>query len=338
MPLISFEAARAFAVAALCAHGTSAENAAVVADQLIEAEATGHGSHGLRLIQMYVDRLRAGDVDGSARPLILDDNGAVIRVDGNRAFGQIVGRFSAELGSARAREIGICLVLLRNSGHLGRNGKWAEVAAEAGVVSLHFAHGNGGKPNVVPHGSADAVLRTSPVALGVPGEGAAMILDFATSETSANSVKLAAERGERLSGDFLVLPGGVRTDDPVALTQGAGIAAFGGYKGYGIGVFAELLGALLPIGSDTTRNTNSMASIYIDASLSQAPGGFPASATRLFERLREATPAPGFDRVTVPGDRSNAARAAANGASGIVISNTLCHQLRALSERSSVAN
>jgi hydroxycarboxylate dehydrogenase B len=311
--------ARDLAHSVLAAAGASAEHAAIVAEHLVEAEMTGHSSHGLRLLPMYLQRLANGEVSGTASPTIAQDSGNIVFVAGNRAFGQVAGDFCAHLGARRASAEGICAVALSNSGHLGRNGRWAEIAANSGIISLHFAHGAGGKPNVVPYGAREARLRSCPVAMGAPVAGGEhVILDFSVAELSGNAVRLAHEEGRRLEHDSIIQGDGSSSNDPALFVKGEGaIAAFGGYKGYGIAVFAELLGSLLPRREEPGLNTNSMFSIYIDAGRTHA--GFQAAAHAFADEIRSAAARTDDDIVTVPGDRARRQRenALAKGAIGI---------------------
>ena len=59
------------------------------------------------------------------------------------------------------------MIGLRNCGHLGRLGDWAEMAADAGQVSLHFLNTSGAM-RVAPYGGSDRRLSTNPMAVGMP--------------------------------------------------------------------------------------------------------------------------------------------------------------------------
>src|SRR3546814_91951 len=157
--------------AILVAAGASGENAQIVAANLVEADMVGRASHGTRLIGSYVDKLLGGAVRGTATPELRHDGGAVVRIDGNQTFGQVVGAFAVEAGIVRARRHGLCLVAIENASHLGRNAKWPELAARQGIASIHFGHGFGAAPSVAPYGGATPKLRPSPIALGAPVTG-----------------------------------------------------------------------------------------------------------------------------------------------------------------------
>jgi LDH2 family malate/lactate/ureidoglycolate dehydrogenase len=86
-------------------------------------------------------------------------------------------------GIAKAKTHGVAVVGVRNSHHLARIGKWAEMAAEQGLISIHFTNVAGHDPLVAPFLGTDARLGTNPFTIGFPGfpNGQPVILDYATS-------------------------------------------------------------------------------------------------------------------------------------------------------------
>ncbi|CAH1670103.1 MULTISPECIES: Ldh family oxidoreductase [unclassified Chelatococcus] len=290
--------------------GASTINAEMVARHLVEAEFMGHASHGIRLTGMYVERLLTGEVEGATSPRIAHDAGAVVRIDGRRAFGQVVGEFAAHLGAERAKAHGISMVAVAHSGHLGRNGRWPEIAARAGIASLHFAHGRGGAAPVAPFGAREGKLRTNPIAMGAPlRPGEDLILDFAVAEVSGNTVKLALERGEKLPTACLIGPDGLPTDDPSVFQKAGALMAFGGFKGYGLAVFAEVFAGFIAGDPSDPVPTNSLLSIYFDPATLKDEATYQSGLDELFAAVRGAAPIDPDRPVVLPGDRSRALHA-----------------------------
>ena len=296
----------------LVAAGASRGNADKVAENLVEAELLGRVSHGVRLVATYVERLISGEVSGTAVPEVAEERGAITFVAGNKAFGQVVGEFAADIGVERARKTGVALVAIRDSGHLGRNGRWAEIAARAGVASIHFGHSFGRADLLVPFGGAEARMRSSPVAFGAPFSGGDVVLDFSAGEMSANAVKHAAERGAKLPTRAVVGPDGVPTDDPTPFASGlGGLLPFGGYKGYGIALFAEIFAGILASGGPGEPRINALFSIYVDVGQLREREAYEAELARLLDHIRSSPPAAGGAGVFIPGERSRAHRARA---------------------------
>lgn len=268
------EARAAEAVGLLLAKaGAAPDIARDVAENLADAEASGHGSHGLRLVARYVERLLADRSVGQARPQILSQDGPILRIAGNNAFGQVAGAFATRHGIAVAKEHGIAAVAVTGSSHFGRNGKWPELATEAGLASLHFINAPGAPSSVVPPQGRLARLTANPAAFGLPRrQGDPVIVDFASGDFSVNAIKQAHERGEKLPRASILKEDGTLSDDPAdfLLSGQRAMLPFGGFKGFGLAVVIELLAGALTGGGTHKGHapddaTNNMFSIYLDA-------------------------------------------------------------------------
>ncbi|CAH1693829.1 Putative oxidoreductase [Hyphomicrobiales bacterium] len=316
----------------LRAAGCADDIAAEVADALVDADLTGHGTHGARQVDFYVERLKRGEVDGQARPTIESDTGGLIRIAGNRAFGQIAGAFAARVGAERADRDGTCLVCLAGSGHLGRNGRWAEIAAERNVGSLHFGQGIPQSGPVAPHGGREGRLNTNPIALGLPGARPLepIVLDCATSAVSGSTIKQAHDRGMVLDTPCLVKTDGTVTADPAAFMAGdAAVMTFGGFKGFGLSVFSEILSTILATAGEARPNTNSLFSIYFLVEKLMNLGDYGERLAAYRDRVVTCPPLPGVDAVVLPGDRSREARRKAMETGFSLSADTVRHVRRA---------
>ena len=141
--------------------GSQEAEVQAVSGNLIDANLTGHDSHGIGMLPRYAEAFLQGGLRPNAHVSTLLDAGAMLRLDGNAGFGQVIGAEAMALGIARARSLGSCIVALGNAHHLGRIGAWAETAAAAGLVSLHFVNVIS-RAIVAPHGGADARFGTNP--------------------------------------------------------------------------------------------------------------------------------------------------------------------------------
>ena len=139
--------------------GSSTAEQAAVADNLVEANLTGHDSHGVGMLPRYAEAFREGGLKPNTGVKTVLDAGALIRLDGQAGFGQVAGAQAMEIGIARARQLGCSIVALGHAHHLGRIGAWAEMAVAQGLVSLHFVNVIS-RPIVAPYGGADARFGT----------------------------------------------------------------------------------------------------------------------------------------------------------------------------------
>ena len=99
---------------------------------------------------------------------------------------------------------GVGVVALRNTGHLGRIGEWAALAAEAGLVSVHFVNARG-SILVAPYGARERRFSTAPFCVAVPRKDRdPLVLDFATSVVAEGKVLVAAKGGKPVPEDALI--------------------------------------------------------------------------------------------------------------------------------------
>ena len=304
--------------AVVAGFGSSAQEVREVATNLIEANLMGHDSHGIGMLPRYAESYLEGGLKPNTGAHTLLDAGALLRLDGQAGFGQVVGRQAMELGIARARQLGCCVVALGNAHHLGRIGAWADLAVAAGFVSLHFVNVIS-RPIVAPYGGADARFGTNPFTAGVPLTGRPpMILDFATSVIAQGKTRVAHNQGETVAEGCLIDDHGRPTVDPrysVVEPFGA-LLAFGAHKGYGMAALCELLGGALAAGmtqrmpwAGEKRILNGMLTVIIDPAALGGTEAFEREALAFVDWMLASPPREGFDSVRLAGDPERAMRA-----------------------------
>ncbi len=235
-----------------CALGAPPATAVRIATSLVLADRRGTPTHGLALLPLYAELIDEGLIDPGATPDATCLGGAITRVDGRHAFGQLTAAVAVEHCLQALPAHGIAAAGIVDGTHLGRLGEWAELACERDAVFLAFTNTGGGARNVAGPGSAGRVLSTNPIAVGVPACGAVdhhIIVDFAASQTSGSRIREVANAGGRLDPDWLVRDDGKATDDPADFLEGlAALRPLGGrsagHKGFGLMVAGELLAAL----------------------------------------------------------------------------------------------
>lgn len=323
-----------------------------VVDNLIRANLTGHDSHGIGMLPRYADAFLQGDLKPNAQVQVTLDAGALLRLDGDAGFGQVIGRQAMDLAIARTAEHGHALVALGNAHHLGRIGAWAEQVAEAGLISIHFVNVIS-RGIVAPHGGAVARYGTNPMCVGIPVQGAPpVILDFATSVIAQGKTRVAHNRGERLPPDCVIDAQGQASDEPrhtVVPPFGALLpmgGALGMHKGYGLALVCELLGGALAASrtqrddrTDRRRVLNGMFSIVVDPAALGDGDGFYREVAGFIDWVKTAPPRtdlPGVDHVQVAGEPERE-RLARRTAEGVPVDLTTWGELRQAAGRLGVA-
>src|SRR6202047_1238127 len=277
-------------VAEVFAHSeSSAEEARRIATYLTTANLTGHDSHGVIRVPVYVRWKKMGSVVPDQTVELVVDTPSLAVVDGKFGYGQTVTPQAVRIGIEKCKKSGLAAVALRNAGHIGRVGDWAEMAAAEGLVSVHFVNA-AGSLLVAPYGGVEKRLSTAPYCVGIPRQGQdPIVLDFATSIVAEGKVLVASRGGKKLPDGALIDSDGTLSEDPAVLygpygaegprdhTQGSGaIRAFGEHKGSGLAFICELLGGALT-GTGATapdrRFATGLLALYLDPT---------AAATRHF--------------------------------------------------------
>ena len=298
--------------------GSSEAEVAAVAGNLIDANLTGHDSHGIGMLPRYAEAYLQGGLKPNATVSTELDAGGLLRLNGNAGFGQVIGAQAMALGIARAQAHGSCVLALGNSHHLGRIGAWAEQAAVAGLVSLHFVNVIS-RGIVAPHGGGDARFGTNPFCAGVPLSGRPpVILDFATSMIAQGKTRVALNKGELVAPGCLIDDQGRPTQEPrfSVLPPFGALLTFGGHKGFGLALMCELLGGALAAGmtqrdndASQRRVLNGMFSVLIDPAALTDRAGFEAEAEAFIAWVKASPPRQGFDDIRIAGEPERASRA-----------------------------
>src|SRR3954463_11994694 len=313
-------------VADVFAHADSSpEESMRIATYLTTANLTGHDSHGVIRVPVYIRWKKMGSIVPDQTVELVVDTPALAVVDGKFGYGQTVTPQAVRIGIEKCRKAGLAAVALRNAGHIGRVGDWAEMAAAEGLISVHFVNA-AGSLLVAPFGGVEKRLSTAPYCVGIPREGQdPIVLDFATSVVAEGKVLVASRGGKKLPKGALVDADGTLSEDPAVLygpyaaegprdhTAGTGaIRAFGEHKGSGLAFICELLGgALTGTGATSAgrRFANGMLAIYVDPKVIDPSNLFDGEVSRYVDFIRATKPVAGIDGVLIPGDPERKMRA-----------------------------
>jgi hydroxycarboxylate dehydrogenase B len=298
--------------------GCSREEGERLGKSLVSANLAGHDSHGVVRVPRYLQWKADGDFLADRKVEIVRETPVLAVVDGKYGFGQTVAPQAVEIGIKKCKAMGLSAVALRDAGHVGRVGEWAEMAAEAGLVSIHYVNA-ASSLLVAPYGGVDRRISTAPYAMGVPRPGDdPIILDFATSIVAEGKVLVASQGGKKLPDNALVRPDGRMNGDPRTLygnfsatgdrdyRKGEGaIRAFGEHKGSGLAFMVEILGGSLTgtgAAQESRRWANGMLSFYIDPAQLDASDFFPKDVQRYVEFFKSSRPIESGGEVLVPGE------------------------------------
>jgi uncharacterized oxidoreductase len=319
MPTFAVEPLTRLTRVVLRAAGSNDREAEVVADHLVTANLTGHDSHGVGMLPAYLANIRAGKLLPNRKGQVVAAGGATLVIDGERGYGQVIAAGAIDRALPIVRDLGVAVVPVRATHHVGRVGTYAEMALTAGFASVHFVNGNAGDPPVVPWGGKAGRFATNPIAIGVPGTAAnpPFLLDFATSRLAMGKVRVAHNRGVAMPPGVLLDPDGAPTTDPGVMfrTPRGALLPFGEYKGYGLALAAELLAGA--VGGAGTHHqgvprdrgiVNGMLSILIDPAHFADQGWYADAYDQMIDHVRATPPVDPSRPVLIAGDPERAAK------------------------------
>lgn len=290
--------------------GLREEDARCVAASLVLAELREVRSHGVIRLPIYVERIRKGLIDPSARISVLRETPAAAAWDAGNGHGIPAGVRAMDGCIEKARTSGVGVVTVRRSNHFGMAWYFARQAVERDMIGIVASNADA---FVAPWGAGRRYLGTNPVAVGVPADTEPPIaLDMATSVVAHGRIVLARQRNERIPVGWALDKDGSPTSDPAAALEGA-LLPFGEAKGSGIALLIDLIcgplsGALtgpfiapLYTGLDRPQGLGHFLAA-IDLSAFTDVAEFKRQVDESIRRVRALPPAPGVDRVYLPGE------------------------------------
>ena len=177
--------------------GLPPEDAAEGADVLVSTDLRGVESHGVsNMLRTYLQLYRQGILNPTPQWRIVREFPATATIDGDRGLGMIQGPRAMRLAMEKAKQTGVGVVTIFNSGHLGAVGHHSMVAAKGDMVGMCMTATGA---QVVPTFASEPRFGTNPISLAAPARHEAPVyFDVATSAIAGNKVRLAARVGAPL--------------------------------------------------------------------------------------------------------------------------------------------
>lgn len=290
--------------------GLNEEHADGVADVLVHADARGVHSHGAMRVEYYAERIAKGGI--TANPAFeFEKTGPSTGVfDADNGAGHVAAKEAMDEAISIAKENGIAVVGVKRMSHSGSLSYFTEQAAKQDLVALSVCQSD---PMVVPFGGAEPYYGTNPIAFAAPGKDGKLIsFDMATTVQAWGKVLHARSKNEEIENDWAVDKDGNATTDPFAVNALLPIA---GPKGYGLMMMVDILSGVLlglPFGGKVSSMYNDLSKgrelgqlhVVINPSYFTDLNTFKENIAQTMSDLNGIKPAPGFDHVSYPGERS----------------------------------
>lgn len=296
--------------------GFNEEDAGYASRLITRTNMRGVDSHGLARVSMYYNLVKNGRQINISAPLeVIKDSGSALLLDAHKGLGIIMASRAVELAIARAKQTGICVCAVKNSGHYGAAGCYGSMAAEAGLMSIIMSNTG---PSMAPIGGRTRVLGNSPWSMAMPGGNnhtAPIMFDMACSETSWGKCQNYVRANQEIPDGWGVDETGAVTHDPLRLLTKGALLPFGGIKGYCITVMVEMMAILLAdSGYGSACGTASYTTdhpypeslghtfIVIDPDKFCGMQAYRKSIDGYIDNLKQAPKADGITEIIVPGE------------------------------------
>ena len=163
MPTFAAAALQPFVQHLFIAAGVPADSAATVARSLVDANLCGHDSHGVMRVPQYIGFLKDGKYHANPPLTVLHETPAVLATDGGWGLGQVQAYRLLDKLIEKARHLGVAAGSIRNCGHIGRLGEYAEVAAGHNLAFFATVNSHGAGRRVVPPNGMEGRISTNPI-------------------------------------------------------------------------------------------------------------------------------------------------------------------------------
>jgi LDH2 family malate/lactate/ureidoglycolate dehydrogenase len=303
---LSVAEARALGEAAMHGAGYDADDAWIVTDHVLDAALCGYEYSGLPKLLNVVDH---PDFKRPRRPItVIRETMATALLDGGNNTGMIAAYRASEAAIARAEAHGLAIVCMGNTWMTGRSAYYCEMIARTGLVAIHTV---AAPPTVAPFGGARAVLGTNPIAFGFPTEGNPLVIDMGTSAFMATDLQFRARMGIPIPEGVALGPNGAPTTNAAMARQGT-LLPFGGpeggYKGFGLALAMDALGALAA-GAQSEGSVSGYLFIAFKPDLFVSADEYRHDVSRRIATIKATPRQVGVTEIRIPGERSSATRA-----------------------------
>lgn len=330
------------AEAILVAFGANATEADIQAEARLQGALRGHPGQGqgMRGIARYCEMLKSGGIVPNAPFEVLVDTPAMALVDGNKGFGQVIAIRSMDMAIEKARAVGVGLVGVRHSNHLGITALHAMRASSQGMVGLCLTNAG---PEMAPWGGITPTIGTNPWGMAAPTDrGFPIVLDMALSMSGKGMIKWFMKEGKKIPTDWAYDRHGNVTDDPALAMEGP-LTPIGAFKGTGLSIMTDILAGVLTGASfgltpykDPTNHDVGHMLIAIDIERFMPFEQYLERVHSFVDEIKASETAPGFDEVLLPGELEHR-RFEDRTANGIPVDADTLKTLRELSEEGGIS-
>ena len=226
--------------------GMSDAHALISANALINAELVGAYGHGLSRLKMYCDRINKKVINPKPKIKFKRISSSITHIDANNSIGFVAADIAIKKAIENASKTGIGLVAVKNSGHYGLSGYYAEQAVKKNLITMIYTNA---PPAVAPHGALKSLFGTNPICFGSPtGSKIPFILDTSISKINRGKIRVAARNNQKIPEGVALDKFGKPTTDAKKALQGVQLP-IAGFRGSGLAWMVDILSGVLTGGN-----------------------------------------------------------------------------------------
>ena len=230
--------------------GLNNNHASISADALINAELVGAYGHGLSRLKMYCDRISKKVINPKPKIKTKKISQSISHIDADNSIGFVAADLAIKKAIQNAKKTGIGLIAVKNSGHYGLSGYYAEQAVKKNLVTMIYTNA---PPAVAPHGALKSLFGTNPICFGTPtGSKIPFILDTSISMINRGKIRVAARNNQKIPEGVALDKFGKPTTDAKKALQGVQLP-IAGFRGSGLAWMVDILSGVLTGGNHAGR-------------------------------------------------------------------------------------
>ena len=231
-------------------YGLNNNHAMISTNALINAELVGAYGHGLSRLKMYCDRISKKVINPKPKIKIKNISQSISHIDADDSIGFVAADIAIKKAILNAKKTGIGLVAVKNSGHYGLSGYYAEQATKKNLVTMIYTNA---PPAVAPHGALKSLFGTNPICFGTPtGSKIPFILDTSISMINRGKIRVAARNNQKIPFGVALDKFGKPTNNAKKALQGVQLP-IAGFRGSGLAWMVDILSGVLTGGNHAGR-------------------------------------------------------------------------------------
>jgi LDH2 family malate/lactate/ureidoglycolate dehydrogenase len=195
---------------------------------------------------MYCDRISKKVINPKPKIKIKKISQSISHIDANNSIGFVAADIAIKTSIKNAKKTGIGMVAVKNSGHYGLSGYYAEQAVKKNLITMIYTNA---PPAVAPHGALKSLFGTNPICFGAPtGSKVPFILDTSISMINRGKIRVAARNNKKIPEGVALDKFGNPTIDAKKALQGVQLP-IAGFRGSGLAWMVDILSGVLTGGN-----------------------------------------------------------------------------------------